>query len=68
MNIHGERRYGSTIHDLATKWLWGQLHAPATLSSREWASSTLWTGGWVDLRGSLDIVEKKNNEHQPSNL
>jgi hypothetical protein len=36
----------------------GQRHAPAALYPRESTPLTLWVGGWMGLRASLDTEEK----------
>jgi hypothetical protein len=38
----------------------GQLHAANALPLGGGDPADYWTGGWVDLRNSLDVVENKN--------
>jgi hypothetical protein len=40
----------------------GELSAsrPGRFTPRERAAGTIWIGGWVDPRASLDDVEKRN--------
>jgi hypothetical protein len=37
----------------------GQLHAPAALPPGKEPQVPHWIGGWVDLRASLDDLEKR---------
>jgi hypothetical protein len=55
----GECRSNSTILNLGTRWLCGQLH-PLTPSftTGERVDRTDWIGGWVGLKAGLGGMEK----------
>jgi hypothetical protein len=55
MKTYGGVDYSSKILDLSSRWKEsGQLHVLATLFPVKSSLGTLWIGGWVDPRVSLD--------------
>jgi hypothetical protein len=62
----GEWRYSST-HSLSSALDGGEWSAshPGRFTPREGAPDTLWIGGWVDPRASLDTVSKETNSQPP---
>jgi hypothetical protein len=53
-----EWRYSSTVLNLDTMEVSGQLYASATLPLEKQPPPTHCMGGWVGLRAGLDVVEK----------
>jgi hypothetical protein len=66
MKSYEERRYSSSILDVALDWSELSASRPYRFTLGETAPGTHWIGGWVGPRAGVEAMEKRKIEPQLS--